>query len=176
VDGLFQLNGQAISVLADQCVVASPNNPNYPTPLVVAQNQITLPRPAAVIQAGLPITCDLETLDIDMAQGEPLAWRFRGITNVSMYLESTRGLWAGATEPAAGDNGVVNAQMSEVKYSLPVQLGNPIALLSEIVEPDIMGQWNNNGRVFIRQVDPLPAAILAVYPSGYIPIPGTEGR
>lgn len=34
---------------------------------------------------------------------------------------------------------------------------------------DIKSEWNSNGRVFMRQVDPLPSSILAVVPTGLVP-------
>jgi hypothetical protein len=36
----------------------------------------------------------------------------------------------------------------------------------------IRPEWNSHGRVFLRQVDPLPLAILAVAPKGDIPLRG----
>ncbi|MGE9805561.1 hypothetical protein ACQP3L_33840, partial [Escherichia coli] len=41
---------------------------------------------------------------------------------------------------------------------------NPVDDATGIVEINLDADWSKNGRVFIRQVDPLPLAVLSVIP------------
>ena len=45
-----------------------------------------------------------------------------------------------------------------------------VALQGDSFDIPISGKWTRGGRVFARQVDPLPATILAVGSAGSIPI------
>ena len=100
VSGLTPLEGQPVSVFADGYVAASPNNPSMPV-VTVSGGQITLDQPYAHIWAGLPYLGDLETLDIDTVEGESLKDSKMAVTRVGLFVESTRGVWAGDQPPAA---------------------------------------------------------------------------
>src|SRR6185312_17190640 len=71
VSGLWNLEGQQVAILGDGYVIASPNNSKYPT-FTVTNGTITLPSPYAVIHAGLPFICDLESLDMDTTYGQSM--------------------------------------------------------------------------------------------------------
>lgn len=89
-----------------------------------------------------------------------------------MYVEETRGLFAGTREPSASDplDG-----LTELKIRESESMDSPVDLTSDPVEIITESTWNNNGRVFIRQVDPLPMTILSIAPSGNIPYQGGGG-
>lgn len=170
VTGLWHLEGKAVSVYGDSFVVASPNNESYDV-RTVADGKILLDKPYGVIHIGLPITADIETLDIDMPQGETLSDKKKLINKVVLYLEKSRGGWMGGQPP--DDDSVDPLQnLVEIKVRETENYDEPVRLLTETIDVNILSQWNSNGRIFIRQVDPLPISILAVAPAGLIPIRG----
>jgi hypothetical protein len=170
VTGLWHLEGQAVSILGDGFVVGSPYNAAYEL-RTVTNGTITLDKPYAVIHAGLPIIADLETLNIESTQTETMADKKKNVTAVSVYLEASRGLWMGSKPPT--DDSVDPLQgLTELKIRKDESGDDPIELLTDTVTINIRPEWNSNGRVFLRQVDPLPLTILAVAPAGYIPLRG----
>jgi len=42
-------------------------------------------------------------------------------------------------------------------------------MVTDVVTLNVDSQWNNNGRTFLRQVDPLPLTITSIAPSGLYP-------
>jgi len=169
LSGLWHLEGQSVSVYSDGLVVANPNNPAY-VQVTVTNGQITLTENYAVIYVGIPITSDIETLNIDMPGSSTMIDRNKLISKVSMFVENTRGLWAGTRPPNESVSfldGLTELKIREDEpYDSPVDLEtDPIDIITEAT-------WNNNGRVFIRQTDPVPCSILSIAPTGYIPFPG----
>lgn len=154
--GLSHLEGKNVGVFADGHVVASPNNDEF-TIVTVSSGSVTLDRPYSVIHVGLPYLCDLQTLDIDR-HGEEWRDRTKNVTHLSVLVEATRGLFAGPDE----DN------LAEFEPSPIVDYDEPIPQTTGVIEMPIASTWNNSGSVFIRQVDPLPASVLAVVPAGLI--------
>jgi hypothetical protein len=169
--GLWHLEGENVSVFADGYVVASPNNESYDT-ITVENGSITLDRPYGVIHVGLPITSDIETLDVDTNNGETLANKAKIVQAVTMYVESSRGIWAGPKPPESNDlneNDDPLFGLKELKIREAESYDSPVELVTEQVTVAIEGEWNSNGRVFIRQVDPIPLTILSISPSGKFP-------
>lgn len=171
VTGLWHLEGKSVSVFADGFVVASPNNAKYDV-LTVASGSLTFQKPYGVIHVGLPYISDVETLDIDTAQGETVIDKMKLITGLSARVDASRGLWAGDKPPT--DDSV---DPLEDLYELKIRgddedYDSPVDLESDIVNIDLKGEWSSNGRVFLRQVDPLPLTILAIAPAGLVPFKG----
>lgn len=167
---LWHLEGKQVSVLGDGFVVASPNNAAY-TAITVTNGQITLPEAYSKVQVGLPYISDLETLDIDGA-GPTMADRKKNISKVTVHVEKTRGLWVGAEPPTDDDDDPLEG-LTEIKARDMEGYDEAVDLTDGTMEVIIRSEWNSNGRIFIRQVDPLPMSILAVTPTGYIPQGGT---
>lgn len=168
VSGLSHLEGKAVSVIGDGYVIASPNNSAYET-ITVSSAAIELNDCYAVIHVGLPYLSDVETLDIDTPQGETVSDKHMIVNSVHMHVERTRGLWVGANDP--GDDDPLDG-LTEVKMRSSEGYDEPVSLTNEKVEVQIASEWNSNGRVFIRQVDPLPMSVLSVQPQGRFPIRG----
>lgn len=162
--GLDHLEGKSLSVLGDGNVVASANDSAY-TAITVTSGAITLPVPCSRITAGLPFYSDLETLDIDTAQGETLVDKSKLVSGVALQLEKTRGVYTGP-KPPSDDSVNPKENLFAMKHDTPDSLQTGVKVLP------ILGQWNSNGRVFIRQIDPLPMTILAVTPRGQFPFRG----
>lgn len=172
VTGLWHLEGKPVSIFADSYVVGSPNNPSYDT-YTVSNGAVTLPRHYSVIHVGLAYISDLETLNIDSAQGETIADKKPIVQTVNVFVEKTRGLWAGVEEPTEDMNKVgVGSGLREFKVRSSEGYEDPVALKTGIMDVPVQGNYNTNGRVFIRQVDPLPATVLAIVPAGLYPFRG----
>lgn len=165
--GLWHLEGKQVSVFADGFVVASPNNASYDT-ITVTDGSITLDKPHGVIHVGLPYLSDIETLDVDTPNGQSLADKRMIVNEVTLYAEETRGIWAGATPPS--DDTVDPLEgLSEAKLRDDEGYELPPNLTTDKLDITIRAEWNSNGRVFIRQVDPIPMTILSINPSGTFP-------
>lgn len=175
VTGLSHLEGQQVSVLGDGFVVSSPNNDQYPT-LTVTSGQITLSTGDVgygVVQVGLPIVSDLETLNIDNPQGPTMVDKKKLINKVSIWLEGTRGGWVGGSPPDDDSQDALEGLetgLDELKYRYDEGYDDPSNLITRVAEINIQSQWNSHGRVFVRQVDPLPIGVLAIAPEGFIRI------
>lgn len=168
IGGLWHLEGKKVSVFADRFVVASPNNASYDT-ITVTNGAITLDKPYSVIRVGLPITCDFQTLDIDTPQGTSLADKKMTVSQVTCFVQDSSAFWAG---PKAPDNDSVDPlqNLTELKLRQYEGMDDPVSLVTDKVSINIASEWNSNGRVFIRHIDPLPLTILEVAPAGLIPI------
>ena len=165
VTGLWHLEGESVSVYADGYVVANPNNSSYTT-VTVTNGKITLSEAYAVIYVGLPITSDLETLNID-SPDSTIVDRNKLINKVTLFVQESRGIWAGTEEPTSVVDGLY-----ELKIREDESYDSSITLQTDVVDIITEATWNKNGRVFIRQIDPVPLTILSVTPSGYIPLRG----
>lgn len=165
IGGLDHLEGKSIAVFADKFVVASPNNPTV-TPVFVSGGIAVLDQAYAHIVAGLPYVADLETMDIDTPQGPSLKESNLMVTAVGLWLESSRGAWMGA-EPPAGDDPTEG--LDELKIRENEDPSQPVDLVTDYERTDIPSEWSKGGRVFIRQIDPVPLNVLAIIPLGYLP-------
>jgi hypothetical protein len=168
--GLDHLEGEEVSIIGDGFVIASPNNPVYPV-YTVSGGVITLDEPRVVIHVGLPYISDVQTLDVDTPDGETLSNKNKLMTEVSMFVEKSRGIWIGPKPPTDDDDDPLE-NLKEAKLRNNEAYDEPTDLKTEVISVPIKGEWNSNGRVFIRQVDPLPLTILSIVPSGYIPREG----
>ena len=157
VGGLWQLEGKQVGIFADGFVAANPNNTAYVI-RTVASGKVTLDKPYSVIHVGLPITADMETLDIDSPQGQTLADKKKQVGRLTAFVEGSRGVWAG----------VDANNLTELKLRDDENYDAPVALSTGVVGLNIRPEWNTTGKVLIRQIDPVPLNVLAVVPAGYI--------
>ena len=109
-----------------------------------------------MIHVGLPYTCDFQTLDIENPQGGSLADRKKRINRIALIVESSRGIFAGPDEN----------HLTEYKQRSSEKYGETMELFTGVVKMNIAATWNDNGRIFIRQSDPLPISIQAVILTG----------
>jgi hypothetical protein len=148
VSGLDHLEARMVTILADGNVL--------PLQPVIA-GTVTLDRAYSSIVVGLPITADVETLDLD-PPGTNVRDKKKAITNLSVLVDQSRGLAAGPD---------VN-NLSPYPEDPPVDYGTPPALFSGVIDLPITSAWDDRGRVFIRHTDPLPLTILGIMPNGKI--------
>jgi hypothetical protein len=170
LQGLWHIEGEDVSVFADDFVVASPNNDTYTT-VTVTNGQITLDRPYGVIHVGLPYISDMETLDIDSVEIESILPDKMIVHAVGFYLETSRGVWAGPRPPTSDTTDPLES-LDELKIREEEGYDDPVSLLTDKAVVNIESEWNSNGRVFVRQVDPIPLSVLAVAPIGNFPFKG----
>lgn len=141
--GLWHLEGRTVAILADGSVQP---------PAAVTNGRITVPRAAGRILAGLPYVCDLETLNIE---SQPtLQGRRKRVTEVTLRVKDSRGLQVGPTAD----------RLTAIKERINENYGYPTLLVTGDETLLIDPSWNANGRVFIRQANPLPATVVAIIP------------
>ena len=83
--GLSHLEGQTVNILSDA---------NVEPQKVVTGGAVTLESHGAVVHIGLPITAELETLDININGQETLLDKKQLITSVTLVVNASRGIWA----------------------------------------------------------------------------------
>lgn len=144
ISGLSHLEGATVNVLADAAV--------HPQ-CVVTSGAITLDSPAVVVQVGLPIQADAETLplalQVDAAFGQG---RYKNINKAWLRVYASSGIFVGPDE----DNLVEAKQRTTETY------GAPPALKYGEVPLMLTPSWADSGSVYIRQSDPLPLTIVAL--------------
>ncbi len=159
-------------MFADGYVIANPHNKQYGDGHIqVNDGSIDLPKCYSVIHVGLPITADIETLDIDTAQGGTVADKNKLATSVMLWLDKTRGGFVGPKPPPSEDEDFLGG-LVEFKPRSKENYSDTPALKTGVYELQILPEWNSNGRIFIRQTDPLPMSILAVASVGVFPVGG----
>lgn len=146
ISALGHLEGKTVSMLGDGNVIPQ---------RVVTGGSVTLDSPTLVVHIGLPITGDFETLDITLQNNQAFLGNKKRINQVVVVCQESRGIFAG---PDAD-------HLDEFKQRAGENYGEPIELLTGRAEMDIQCQWDSNGRLFIRQSDPLPLTILGVMPN-----------
>lgn len=148
VSGLGHLATMTVGLLADGNVLSQ-------TTVSAGGAISSLGRCYEVIHAGLPYECDFETLDLDVA-GEQLRDRRKQVVSVSLLVKDSRGGWIGPDE----DN------LTELKVDTAI--GDPLDVVSGVVEVNITATWEQSGRFMVRQSDPLPLTILSAIPCGSV--------
>lgn len=178
VDGLWHLEGHAVSILADGCVISSPNNPFLKkvngdvVPPTVVTNGIAnfsgLGFWAEVAHVGLPFTCDIETLEMDEQQGPSLVETEKNVPRVTVKVNNTKGLFFSRGGKNPGTDSAQGFQRGFHKNNVSTQdlVGAPaVPLLTTQIKAPLDGNWNSYGRVLIRQVDPAPVEIVGIFPA-----------
>lgn len=143
--GLEHLEGQTVNILSDASV--EPQK-------VVTGGAVTLEKPGGVVHIGLPINAQFETLDININGQETLLDKKQLINTVTLVVNSSRGIWASTP----GGQWYEYAQREFEFYDDPVEDA------TGKVEVKLDSIWEKNGRLKIRQTDPLPLSVLAVIP------------
>jgi hypothetical protein len=91
------------------------------------------------------------------------------IGKVTAHVESSRGMFVGGAPPTDdADDPLEN--LFELKIRDAETMDEPSRLVTDYVDIEIMNEWNSNGRIFIRQVDPIPLTILSISAAGLIPL------
>ncbi len=143
VSGLGHLNGKTVRVCADGTDRGE---------VVVSGGSVTIPGAAASdIHVGLPITAEIETLDLDFAGGS-IRDKQKRLQGCNLIIDSSsRSLLAGP-----------NSDQLK-RYTASAFDPNDKAFTGQI-ELNFNARWEKPGRVFIRQDQALPLTVLGVLP------------
>ncbi len=175
LSGLWHIEGEDVSILADGFVEASPNNDSYDIK-TVTNGIVTLDTPAVVVHVGLPIIGDMETLDPDFPDAETMIDKKKRVSKVTVLCKDTRGLFFGPIAPEDSEkyeddpNPLLGLDELKIRGEANENYDDPVALLTGAGTVLIRSPWRNKGSVFLRQVDPLPFTVLAIAPAGSYPI------
>jgi hypothetical protein len=154
ITGLDHLEGQQVSVYAEGSVVSDGTNADY----TVTAGTIDLDRPYFKLHIGLPITADLELLDLEDAEAETLSDKRLLINEATLLVESSRPPEVGPDED----------HLRPVRGPDPTTQGGAQPLTTGRFTVGLNATWNDNGRVFIRHTDPTPLTILGVVRRGRV--------
>lgn len=143
--GLSHLEGQTVNILSDGSV--EPQK-------VVTAGAVTLESHGAVVHIGLPITAEFETLDININGQETLLDKKKLMPTVSLIVNASRGIFAGTDKDR-----LYEYPQREFEF-----YDDPVEDATGVVEIKLDTDWSKNGRVYIRQTDPLALSVLAVLP------------
>jgi len=142
IAGLGHLEGQSVVALAD----GVPRGP-----FTVSGGTIALGVSASVVQVGLAITADLETLDLDVS-GSDVRPRKKRVGQLTLQLlRADRLFLAGPDASTLTRNTVGDWEVASTDYT-----GQEALVLT--------AEYGDYGRVWIRQDRPLPLAVLGVAP------------
>jgi hypothetical protein len=168
-DALFDLasptpESAPVSVVADGEIISSPNNPNKNT-LTLDKDEfggvtIDLGENYAYGYIGLPYTSEFETLNLESSGNRTLTDSKKLLNAVGVALHETRG----------GFYGMQGKELTDMEEALYDEESNSFSVETQNFNGDqtihIPAEWNGPGRVSIKQVDPAPITVLAVYPKG----------
>ena len=121
--------------------------------VTIANGIAVMPEKVARAHIGLQYVADWETLDIEGGRGT-IQGALKKISRVTIRFKDTRGLLYGFD----------NSDLKELKQREFEDMGDPTEPLTGDADVIIPASWNSNGRIFMRQADPLPTTILAVIP------------
>lgn len=143
ITGLWHLEGETVSILADGSVQES---------VTVDGGSITLQEAAAKATVGLPYSGTLKTLPMAM-QIEALGQgRVKNVSRLFIRVLNTRGLFAGPSLD----------KLTEHKQRSSETYGTPTSLASAEVELPVYGEWTRGGSVYVTQTYPLPCTVSAI--------------
>jgi hypothetical protein len=176
VDGLQHLEGEEVAVIVDGAVIASPYNnvDGFPT-MTVMGGEITLPMDTlgAIIHVGRPIVADIKTLNITTVEQAPTMIESLTVNKVYIKVNETRGLYLSNRYPEEINEEVDGTSVYKMEDLdlMYVPSGNAELLgntypqpVTKRLEKTIPGDWQNQGQLCIRQVDPLAFEILSIIP------------
>lgn len=152
--GLEHLNGKVVAVVADGAVIFNGDPASTIAPIYTVSNgAIVIPAAASNVHIGLPIRfAEIETLDLDV-NGSELRDKKKRVGSVTLLVEqSSRGFQAG---PDSGQLRTYNPQAWEGTTNITTGQ----------LELNVTSSFDADGRLVIRQPDPLPLTILGVVPN-----------
>lgn len=135
----------------------------------VSGGQVTLGDSYSVAQIGLPFYSDLETLNISipLKDKNSIQGRQAKVNNVSFRVHNSRGGYIGPNE-----DDIWEAFTQDAINQCSGQNIDAIELFTGDIRVPLGSGFGDGGRVFYRQVDPLPITIGAIMPEvtvgGYV--------
>ena len=143
VAGLTHLEGKTVSILADGAVMPQ---------VTVTGGVAVLQRASTVVHVGLPYVSDLETLPMALQMEAFGQGRAKNVNEAFLRVYRSSGIFVG---PDA-DNLVEAKQRTTEPY------GSPPALKTDEISVKLTPTWQQAGRIYVRQSDPLPLTIVGL--------------
>ena len=149
LSGLSHLEGQTVSILADGSVHANKT---------VSSGAITLDRSVTKACVGLAYDSVLQTMRIEGGAAEGTSQgKTKRISKVVLRLFETVGVKVG---PSLTQLETVPFRTTSSNLSVPVD-----TLRAGDKEIEFRDDYNSDGFIFIKQDQPLPCSVLAIYPT-----------
>ena len=149
LSGLAHLEGQTVSVLADGATHADK---------VVSSGQISLDRSTTKAVVGLAYDSVLQTMRVEGGAAEGTSQgKTKRISKVVLRLFETVGVKVG---PSLSNLETIPFRTTSSQMNNPVD-----TLLAGDKEIEFRDDYNTDGFIFIKQDQPLPLSVLAVYPT-----------
>ena len=149
LSGLAHLEGQTVSILADGATHADK---------VVSSGQVTLDRSATKAVVGLAYDSVLQTMRVEGGAAEGTSQgKTKRISKVVLRLFETVGAKVG---PSLTDLETIPFRSSSDPMDTPVS-----TLIAGDKEIEFRDDYNTDGFIFIKQDQPLPLSVLAIYPT-----------
>lgn len=143
ISGLWHLEGETVSILADGAVAP---------PQVVENGQVTLEQAASKVHIGLPITSDIVTLPLAMEMEALGQGRQKNLNKVFLRVYRSSGIKTGPSFDS----------LKPFKQRTTEPYGTPPNWVTGVVEVDVVPSWNSDGQLCVRQTDPLPLTVLSL--------------
>ena len=143
VGGLTHLEGKTVSILADGDVMPQ---------VTVTGGVAVLQRPATVVHVGLPYVSDLETLPMALQMEAFGQGRAKNVNQAWLRVYRSSGIFVG---PDAD-------KLVEAKQRTTEPYGSPPALKTDEINVNLTPTWQQAGRIYVRQSDPLPLTIVGL--------------
>jgi len=153
--GAEHLAGLTVTGLADGVVI--------PPFIMPANGEFTLPTAASKVVVGLPFTCQLQTLPLDI--GEPtVQGKVKKIASVDIRVDQTLGLQIGSSfSTLTIMKDLVQGNVGSMLTGQPVQIVN--GLYTGDARTFLDPSYTVPGQYCIQQSLPLPATVLGVFPA-----------
>jgi hypothetical protein len=146
LSGLSHLEGESVSILADGSVHGSKT---------VASGAVTLDRHVTRAHVGLAYNSTLETLRVDAGSAMGTSQgKIKRINDITVRLDKTVGLKVGLD--------VDNLDVVPFRSSAN-SMNAPISLFSGDKTIEFNSDFDTDGKITIRQDQPLPMTVLSVY-------------
>lgn len=141
--GISHLEGETLNILTDGAV-----HPQR----TVSGGAITLDYPAAVIQIGLPITADIQTLPLAFEVAGYGQGRRKNVNKVWLRVNESSGIFVGPSFD----------KLTQAKTRTTEPYGTPPNLITGEIDIPITPTWGQDGSVCVRQSDPLPLTLVSM--------------
>ena len=147
ISGLNHLEGQTVSILA--------NGATHPDK-VVASGAISLDRSVTKAHIGLAYNSILQTMRVDAGGAEGTAQgKIKRIHDITLRLFNTAGISVGSSE----------TEIDRIPFRSSANvMGSALPMFTGDKEVEFRGGFDNDGFIVIKQNQPLPATILAIFP------------
>lgn len=148
ISGLYWLPNTPVSVLADGNVIVDLT--------VSARGTLTLSSRFSRVHIGLRYITDIQTLSPEFdppgTGSRNSTGTLKKVANPVIRFERTRGLFIGPDEN----------NLKEMKQREFEVMGDPTTMFTGDKQIPVPSKWGFDGRLFMRQPDPLPLTILAI--------------